>query len=296
MNYKSILTLLAALTIVAAIAVACGDDPEDSASPTTSVAPTVQSAPTSVPQPAPQPTAAPVAQATTPPATPTAAPQVSSPSPQPADMPKLRVVSTSNIVGDWVKRVGGERVSSFSLLPPDADPHTFQPGARDVANVADADVVFTVGLSLEAGWLEELVENAARDHESVISLGELVDPIEFVEIFDEHGEHEDEHGHDEHEDEHDEHVTVTGRLLVADANESHLSIVDLIDGGITEHAFEIAAAGARVYSSPNHRFGFALARGTGTTMIAFTYSTAAFTLSNTAITMTASTSRLPCWK
>lgn len=269
MNYRNILTLVAALIIVAAIAVACGDDAEDSASPMTSVAPTVQSAPTSVPQPAPQPTAAPVAQATTPPATPTAVPQVSSPSPQPADMPKLRVVSTSNIVGDWVKRVGGERVSSFSLLPPDADPHSFQPGARDVANVADADVVFTVGLSLEASWLEELVENAARDHESIISLGELVDPIEFVEIFGEdmHG-HDDEHGHDEHEhdeheDEHDEHVTVTGRLLVASANESQLSIVDLMDGGVTEHAFEVAAAGASVYSSPNHRFGFALARGDG---------------------------------
>ena len=30
-----------------------------------------------------------------------------------------------------------------------------------------------------------------------------------------------------------------------------------------EDAFEVAAAGARVYSSPNHRFGFALARGEG---------------------------------
>ncbi len=264
MNYKSIVTLIAALTIIAAISVACGDDAEESVAPTTSAAPTVQSAPTSVPQPAPQPTAAPVAQATVPPAAPTAQPQISSPSPQPADMPKLRVVSTSNIVGDWVKRVGGERVSSFSLLPPDADPHTFQPGARDVANVADADVVFSIGLSLEAGWLEELIENAARDHESIVSLGELVDPIEFVEIFDEHGEHEeDEHGHDEHEDGHDEHVTVTGRLLVANADESHLSVVNLMDGGIADHAFEVAAAGARVYSSPNHRFGFALARGEG---------------------------------
>ncbi len=266
MNYKSILTLLAALTIVAAILSACGDDPEETAPSTTSAAPTVQSAPTSAPQPAPQPTAAPVAQATmAPPATATAVPQVTSPSPQPAEMTKLSVVSTSNIVGDWVKRVGGERVNSFSLLPPDADPHTFQPGARDVANVADADLVFSVGLSLEAGWLEELIENAARDHESIVELGELVEPIEFVDIF-----HEDEHGHeDEHEDEHgheeegEGHVSATGRLLVADADEPHLSVIDLMNGKVSEHAFEVAAPGARVYSSPNHRFGFALARGEG---------------------------------
>ena len=253
MNYKSILTLLAAFTIVAAIAVACGDDAEESAAPTTSAAPAVQSAPTSVPQPAPQPTAPPVARATAPPVAPTAQPQISSPSPQPADMPKLSVVSTSNIVGDWVKRVGGERVNSFSLLPPDADPHTFQPGARDVANVADADVVFSIGLSLEGGWLEELIENAARDHESIVSLGELTEPIEFVEMFDEHG----------HEEEGEEHGAAMGRLLVADAGEPYLSVVDLGTGSVMEEAFEVAAPGARVYSSPNHRFGFALARGEG---------------------------------
>ena len=271
---KYITLIAVAMLSVAIIAVACGDDSEDSASPAppataapaapaATVAP--QPAPTSAPQPAPQPTAP--AQTITTPATATAVPQVSSPSSQPAEVAKLNVVSTSNIVGDWVKRVGGERVNSFSLLPPDADPHTFQPGARDVANVADADIVFSIGLSLEASWFEELIENTARDHESIIALGELVDPIEFMEMFDEHGEHEDEHddrGHDEHEDEHEDgHVTATGRLLVGDADESHLSVVNLMDGGVAEHAFEIAAPGARVYSSPNHRFGFALARGDG---------------------------------
>lgn len=250
MNYKSVLTLLAALTIVAAIMVACGEDAEDR-SPTTSAVPTVQSAPTTAPQSIPQPTAAPVAQATmAPPAAPTAQPQISSPSPQPADMPKLSVVSTSNIVGDWVKRVGGERVISFSLLPPDADPHTFQPGARDIANIADADIIFSVGLSLEGGWLNELVENAARDHESIVSLGELAEPIEFVDIFG-----EDMHG--------EESGSATGRLLVADADEPHLTVVDLGTGSLIEEAFEVAAPGARLYSSPNYRFGFALARGEG---------------------------------
>ena len=264
MTTRYITFIVIAMLSVAVIAGACGDDADDSVTPPTSAAPTVQSAPTSAPQPAPQPTAAPVAQATmAPPATATAQPQISSPSPQPADMPKLNIVSTSNIVGDWIERVGGERVSVFSLLPPDADPHTFQPGARDVANVADADLVFSVGLSLEAGWLEELIENAARDHESIVSLGELVDPIEFVEIFDDHDEHGHDEHMDEHEGEHDEHVTATGRLLVADANEAHLSVVDLMTGKVAEEAFEVAAPGASVYSSPNHRFGFALARGDG---------------------------------
>ncbi len=246
---RYITPLVIAILCAAVIAGACGDDTEVT-EPTTSAAPTVQSAPTSAPQPAPQPTAPPVAQTIATPAAPTAQPQISSPSPQPADMPKLSVVSTSNIVGDWVKRVGGERVNSFSLLPPDADPHTFQPGARDVANVADADLIFSVGLSLEGGWLNELIENAARDHESIVSLGELAEPIEFVDIFG-----EDMHG--------EEHGSATGRLLVADAAEPHLTVVDLGTGSVMEEAFEVAASGASVYSSPNYRFGFALARGEG---------------------------------
>ena len=248
---KYITLIVIAMLSVAIVAVACGDDADDSAPAPTSAPPAVQTAPTSVPQPAPQPTAPPAAQPNTAAPAPTAQPQISSPSPQPADVAKLNVVSTSNIVGDWVKRVGGERVNSFSLLPPDADPHTFQPGARDVANVADADIVFSVGLSLEAGWLEELIENAAKDHESMVALAELAEPIEFVDIFDEHGEEGEGHG------------SATGRLLVGDAEEAHLSVIDLMSGKVTEEAFEIAAPGARVYSSPNHRFGFALARGEG---------------------------------
>ena len=121
---------------------------------------------------------------------------------QPAD--KINVVTTSNIVADWVRAVGQDRVEVFSLLPPDTDAHTFQPGARDISRVADADLVFSIGLSLEAGWLDELIKNAARDPAAIVALGNAVDPIDFVEIFDgdDHaGEGEDDHageGEDDH--------------------------------------------------------------------------------------------------
>ena len=111
---------------------------------------------------------------------------------------KLTVVTTSNILADWVRAVGGDRVEVFPLLPANADPHTFQPGPQDITRVADADVVFSVGLSLEAGWLEELIANAAGDPEAIVPLGDGVDPIDFVEILEEHGEgEEEEEGHGE---------------------------------------------------------------------------------------------------
>lgn len=98
---------------------------------------------------------------------------------EPAQPPALNVVATSNIVADWVRRVGGERVEVFSLTPVGGDPHTFQPGARDAATIADADLVVSVGLDLEAAWLAELVRNAAVDESRLAVLGEAVRPIPF---------------------------------------------------------------------------------------------------------------------
>jgi ABC-type Zn uptake system ZnuABC Zn-binding protein ZnuA len=89
----------------------------------------------------------------------------------------LNVVTTSNIVADWARNVGGNRVEVFSLLPPEADPHSFRPGAQDVTRVADADLVLSVGLSLEAEWLSKLLDSASADNSRVVALGESVDPI-----------------------------------------------------------------------------------------------------------------------
>ena len=103
---------------------------------------------------------------------------------QPPD--KLSIVTTSNIIADWVRAVGQDRVEVFPMLPVNTDPHTFQPGARDVAQVADAVLVFSAGLSLEGGWLDDLVKNAAGDPDKIVPLGNQVAPIDFVEIFEEH--------------------------------------------------------------------------------------------------------------
>ena len=95
------------------------------------------------------------------------------------------VVTTTNIVADWARIVGGDRVEVFSLLPAGSDPHSFQPGAKGVAAIADAEIVLSVGLRLEESWLRELLQNAARDESSIVELAEIVGPIDFGET---HGE------------------------------------------------------------------------------------------------------------
>ena len=181
----------------------------------------------------------------------------------------VEVVATTNFVADWARMVGGSRVEVFSLLPVGGDPHTFLPGARDVAKVADADLVLTVGLGLEADWLQDLLHNASADESKIVALGEGVDPIEFtmVDMHDDHAdeaehghaEDEDEHGHGEGDDDHDE--MIMGRLLVADAVEAHLSVIDLSTGDVDSGIFKVAAPRATVHPSPAHRYAIVLARG-----------------------------------
>ena len=153
-------------------------------------------------------------------AAPTASPTQAAPtaSPTPA---AINVVTTTNFVADWVRNVGGGNVEVFSLVPLGADPHSFQPGARDVSRIADADVVLSVGLGLEAGWLDELLDNAASDPSTIVEMGRVIDPIDFVDTQahdedgdgdghdedgdgDGHGEDGDGDGHDEDEEAHDE--------------------------------------------------------------------------------------------
>jgi len=88
----------------------------------------------------------------------------------------ISVVTTSNIAADWVSRVVGDRVEVTSLLPTGTSPHGYSPGARDVARVAEADIVFTMGLGLETGWLKDLVAEASEGAD-IVELGSFANPL-----------------------------------------------------------------------------------------------------------------------
>ena len=162
---------------------------------------------------------------------------------QTATEAKIQLVSTSNIVADWLRAVGGDRVEVFPLLPRNADPHTYQPGAQDVTKIADADLVFSVGLQLEGSWLDELVENAARDHDAIVALGDVVDPIDFVEIFDDHSEGAE---------------AAVGRLLIGDGETGMMSVIDLEHGDVEQNAFDLGSRAGRIYPTKNGRFAIAV--------------------------------------
>ena len=196
LNKLGFFKLIPISLIVLMVLFACSDGGETvtpAAQPT--AAPASQAQPTTAPATQAPPTAAPAAQAQ-PTAAPTAPPPAAT---EPPVSEPIQVVTTTNIVADWIQIVGGDRANVLSLLPAGADPHAYQPGAKDVAAIADADLVFAIGLGLEESWLHELLENAARDEDSIVEVAEVIEPIEFGETHAEEVEILEEISHVVHE-------------------------------------------------------------------------------------------------
>ena len=74
---------------------------------------------------------------------------------------RLNVVASFSIIGDFVRNVGGERVSVTTLVGPDGDAHVYTPTPADAKKIADAKLVIVNGLGFE-GWLSRLVQSSGR--------------------------------------------------------------------------------------------------------------------------------------
>ena len=74
---------------------------------------------------------------------------------------RVRVVTTLGILADWAQQVGGDRVEVTSLLTGNESPHTYEIKPADVKTVADARILFRIGLGLE-DWLDAAVENSGN--------------------------------------------------------------------------------------------------------------------------------------
>jgi zinc transport system substrate-binding protein len=99
-----------------------------------------------------------------------------SPACGPREPPPPRVAASIFPLYDLVRRVAGRRLEVDLVLPPGHTTHYFDPRPQDVAKLADAQIVFAVGLGLD-GWVAEMAKNAGSGKGRVFDVGPLVDPI-----------------------------------------------------------------------------------------------------------------------
>ena len=77
---------------------------------------------------------------------------------------------------DLARRVAGDRLAVRLVLAPGLDPHDYEPRPQDVVGLADAGLIFAVGLGLDP-WAQALARSAGAGEARVFELGPLMDPI-----------------------------------------------------------------------------------------------------------------------
>jgi ABC-type Zn uptake system ZnuABC Zn-binding protein ZnuA len=71
----------------------------------------------------------------------------------------LTVLAAESFLADIAQNVAGDRLVVGSLLPSGLDPHAFEPTPKDVAKIADSNVLIVNGAGLEQ-WLANILESA----------------------------------------------------------------------------------------------------------------------------------------
>ncbi len=75
---------------------------------------------------------------------------------------QINIITTTGMIADAARNVGGERVKVTALMGPGVDPHLYKASAGDVQRMADADVIFYNGLHLEGAMNEVFEQMSGR--------------------------------------------------------------------------------------------------------------------------------------
>jgi len=94
--------------------------------------------------------------------------------------PRIKITTTTSMVTDLVKTVGGDRVEVHGLMGAGVDPHLYKASAGDITKLQRAEVIFYNGLLLE-GKLQDVFAKMARTKKHVYAVTEAIAEKELLE-------------------------------------------------------------------------------------------------------------------
>ncbi|MCG8892359.1 zinc ABC transporter solute-binding protein [Tenacibaculum finnmarkense] len=86
---------------------------------------------------------------------------------------KLNVVTTTTMVTDLVKNIGGDKIDINGLMGAGVDPHLYKASEGDVAKLFNANVIIYSGLHLE-GKLVEVFEKMEHQNKKTIEISDVI--------------------------------------------------------------------------------------------------------------------------
>jgi len=80
-----------------------------------------------------------------------------------AQADRLQIAVSTPLLADIVQNVSGERADVFSVMPENADPHTWEASPQDIVRVTEADTFVSIGANLEpfvdsGGWRRAVID------------------------------------------------------------------------------------------------------------------------------------------
>lgn len=97
----------------------------------------------------------------------------------------LRIATSMPILQDIVANIVGNSADVFSIMPANADPHTWEPSPEDMVRLTEANAFIFIGADLEpfveaGGWRRsvrdnEIPEFQVTDHVELIVVDEVID-------------------------------------------------------------------------------------------------------------------------
>ncbi|EMQ96059.1 Manganese ABC transporter, periplasmic-binding protein SitA [Xanthomarina gelatinilytica] len=92
---------------------------------------------------------------------------------------KPNIVTTTTMITDLVKNIGGDKINVQGLMGSGVDPHLFKASEGDVSKLANADIIFYGGLHLE-GKLVEVFEKMSRQNIKTIAVSDALDKTTLI--------------------------------------------------------------------------------------------------------------------
>lgn len=115
---------------------------------------------------------------------------------------KLTVYASTFALKSMAEEIGGDRVNVEMVIPPGADPHTYEPTSKQMTQIAEADLFLTIGHDLEP-YVESMEKSLEGQNVAFVKTAEDVTLLDASDTVHVHGE--DEHSEDEHANEEEAH-------------------------------------------------------------------------------------------
>jgi len=109
---------------------------------------------------------------------------------------KIQVYASIYPIYDFAQKIGRDRIDLKLVTPPGAEPHDWEPTAKSIAKMKEADVFIYNGAGFE-GWVDKLVQTIDSDSLIVVDASSGVELLEAKDHIHDHG-HAQEHQVDPH--------------------------------------------------------------------------------------------------